>query len=77
MTVPIHESGDFKRTHGRRKGRFHGGGGRPVFGLWATYRIAASRLCETVRWLAPRNLSFPSPLRDSAGVTPASRLTKP
>jgi hypothetical protein len=24
--------------------RFHGGGGRPVFGLWATYFVAASHL---------------------------------
>ncbi len=24
--------------------RFHGGGGRPVFGLWASYLIAASHL---------------------------------
>jgi hypothetical protein len=24
--------------------RFHGGGGRPAFGLWATYWIAASHL---------------------------------
>jgi hypothetical protein len=24
--------------------RFHGGGGRPVFGLWAAYFVAASRL---------------------------------
>src|ERR1700727_2859302 len=55
--------------------RFHGGGGRPVFGLWAAYSIAASHLIETVRWLAPCNVSFPSPLRDSAGFTPASRLT--
>jgi hypothetical protein len=46
VTVPIHESGNFKRTHGGRKGRFRGGGGRPVFGLWATYRIAASRLVQ-------------------------------
>lgn len=57
--------------------RFRGGGGRPVFGLWASYSIAASHLRETVRWLSPCNLSFPSPLRDSAGITPASRLTGP
>jgi hypothetical protein len=75
-TVPIHESGRLKRTHGERLMRFHGGGGRPAFGLWATYSIAASHLFETVRWLAPCNLSFPSPLRDSAGFTPAFRLTK-
>jgi hypothetical protein len=50
---------------------------RPVFGLWAAYSIAASCLIEKVRWLAPCNVSFPSPLRDSAGITPASRLTKP
>ena len=24
--------------------RFHGGGGRPVFGLWAAYSVAASHL---------------------------------
>jgi hypothetical protein len=57
--------------------RFHGGGCRPVFGLWAAYSVAASRLHRDSAWLAPCNISFPSPLRDSAGFTPASRLTNP
>ncbi len=57
--------------------RFHGGGGRPVFGLWAAYFVAASHLDQDSAWLAPCNVSFPSPLRDSAGITPASRLTDP
>jgi len=39
---PIHENGLLKRIHGRRK-RFRGGGGRPVFGLWAAYSATASR----------------------------------
>jgi hypothetical protein len=76
-TVPIHESGRLKRIHGERPMRFHGGGGRPAFGLWAAYRIAASHLSERqCVGLRRCDFSFPLPLRDSAGFTPAFRLTK-
>jgi hypothetical protein len=55
---------------------FHGGGDRPVFGLWAPYLTPLPILCQNSAWLSAMRLSFPSPLRVSAGVTPASRLTR-
>lgn len=43
LPFPIHENGILKRTHGQRPAlpwRW----GRPVFGLWAVYSVAASHL---------------------------------
>lgn len=50
-TVPIHESG-FSSASAVSVLRFHGGGGRLVFGLWATYSIAASHLIDSALALA-------------------------
>ena len=40
---PLHENGILNASMVSAT-RFHGGGGRPVFGLWATYFVAASHL---------------------------------
>jgi hypothetical protein len=46
---PIHENGILSAPTVSGQ-RFRGGGGRPVFGLWAAYSVAASHLMrETVR----------------------------
>jgi len=76
-TGPIHENGILNAPMVSAQ-RFHGGGCRPVFGLWAAYSIAAShpRLRQCVG-SSPSNVSFPLPLRDSTGFTPVSRLTNP
>ena len=42
LPVPIHENGILGAPMVGDQ-RFHGGGGRPVFGLWAAYSVAASR----------------------------------
>ena len=42
---PVHSTRTASSTHPwSAQKRFHGGGGRPVFGLWATYFVAASHL---------------------------------
>jgi hypothetical protein len=44
-TGPVHENGLLNASMVSVR-RFHGGGGRPVFGLWASYSVAASHLDE-------------------------------
>ena len=75
-TGPVHENG-FLNAATVSVQHFRGGGGRPVFGLWATYSVAASHLHRDSALAHAAQLSFPLPLRDSAGFTPASRLTNP
>lgn len=44
VTGPVHENGSLKRTHGERIGASMVVAAGSVFGLWATYSIAASHL---------------------------------
>jgi len=77
-TDPIHESGSVKRTHGERVRAL------PRWWLQAGIRTQGrlvnrrfpSLSGDSALALRPRDRSFPSPLRDSAGVSPASRLTE-
>jgi hypothetical protein len=76
-TVPVHESGRLKRTHGRRRSAsMVVAAGRPSDSGLPTGSPLPISTKETVRWLAPCDCSFPLPLRDSAGVSPAFRFTK-
>ena len=76
VTIPIPGSGLLKRTHGQRKALpwWWRQAGLRTLGDLLHCRFPS--LFETVRWLSPCNVSFPSPLRDSAGITPASRLSR-
>lgn len=74
-TGPIHENGFLKRTHGERLSASMVVVAGSVFGLWATYSVPLPILSGGQCLAYAVNISFPSPLRDSAGFTPASRLT--
>jgi len=76
VTGPIHENGFLKRTHGERLNASMVVAAGSVFGLWATYSVPLPILAGGQCVALAANISFPSPLRDSAGFTPASRLTK-
>jgi|UPI00071B7501 hypothetical protein len=45
VTGPVHENGILSAPTVSVQ-RFRGGGGRPVFGLWAAYSVAASHLAK-------------------------------
>jgi len=69
-TGPVHENGLFNASMVSVQ-PFHRGGLRPVFGLWVTYSVAAFHLHRDSAMVAPCDVSFPLPLRDSAGFSPA------
>jgi hypothetical protein len=75
-TGPVHENGLLNASMVSVQ-RFHGCGGRPVFGLWASYSVAASHLHRDSALARVVQIFRSHYAGDSAGFSPASRLTNP
>jgi hypothetical protein len=73
----ILETGILKRSHGESTQALPWWWRQAGLRTLGSLLNAASHSLQNSAWLITVRLSFPLPLRVSAGVSPASRLTKP